>query len=265
MNKRRSLVLIGVVGLILALTVPAEVVSQTQTFDWSEDFDDGNYDGWNITMGEFVVTDGKLTSTGLAPGPSFPVILHPSNATFGNWTFDVELGVDPEYASHVMINFMRDGYSADAWDGIHMEFLGSWMLCRGLTVYDTFSAVKEWEHHFRIQRTRDDPNHIKVYHNGTLALNTLMLVPYLDNASFYFSFAGTGGATIDNINVEYEPPLPDETTTSTTDTSSTDTTSTGTSSTGEGTGGGDSTMILLIAGGGAAAVIVIVIIIKMRS
>ena len=267
MNERRSLVLLGVVGLILALTVPTEVVSQTQTFDWSEDFDDGNYDGWNVTEGVFVVTDGKLTVTELAPGPAFPVILHPSNATFGNWTFDVELGEDPEYASHVLINFMRDSYSADAFSGIHMEFLGSWMLCRGLTAYDSFSVVKEWEHHFRIQRTRDDPNHIKVYHNGTLALNTLMLVPFLDNASFYFSFAGTGGASIDNINVEYEPPLPEEPTTSTTDDITTDDTTTDDTNTDTGgtTGGGDTTMILLIAGGGAVAVIVIVIIIKMRS
>jgi hypothetical protein len=263
MNRRRSLVLLGVVGLIMALSLPTDVVSATQTFDWSEDFSDGNYDGWNITAGAFAVTDGKLTVTEVAPGPALPVILHPSNATFGNWTFDVEIGDDPELSEHVLVNIMRDEYSADPWSGIHMEYLGAWTLCRGLDVFDSFGTVREWEHHFLLQRTRDDPNHIKVYHNGTLMLNTLILVPYLDNASFCFSFAGTRGATVDNINVEYEPPFPDETTTSTTDDTSTDdTTTTDGGNTG---GGGDQTMILLIAGGGAVAVIVIVIIIKMRS
>ena len=269
MNRRKGLILLGVVGLIMALSVPMEVVSQTLTLEWSDDFTDGNYNGWNVTAGAYAVTGGKLTVTDIAPGHAFPVILHPSNSTFGNWSCDVVIGDDPEELEHVLVCIMRDIGGTGAWNGIMLEYLGyQWHLIRDLNpAYESFPTDPSWEHHLRLERARADPNHMKVYHNGTLALNTLVLVPYLDNASYYFGFSGTRGASIDNINVEYEPYVPEVTSTDTTSDTTTDDTTTDDSTTNGGgnTGGGDSTMLLLLAGGGAAAVIVIVLVVKMRS
>ncbi|MFW9806451.1 MAG: hypothetical protein ACFFFK_06950, partial [Candidatus Thorarchaeota archaeon] len=107
--------------------------------------------------------------------------------------------------------------------------------------------------------TRADPNRIRVYHNDTLALDEMVIFPVGDYS--YFAFSGTRGASIDNINVEYEDYIDDTTTptTPTISTTPTDPTSSGT------TDPPDMTMILMIAGGGAVVVVAIAIVVKMRS
>ena len=123
--------------------------------------------------------------------------------------------------------------------------------------YDVFASLREWQHHIRVQRTRAEPNYIKVYHNDTLVLDTLMLVPSAEYG--YFSFLGTRGASIDNVVVEYEPDIPTPTT------STESATSDGTTTTNGSGDPPDMTMILLIAGGGIAVLVVIVLVVKMRS
>ena len=262
MRKHRHLVLLGLIGLLVMTSFPVDVVAQL-TLDWSDDFDDGNYDGWTVTAGSFAVNSGKLTVTAMAPGPAFPVILHPSNTTFGNWTFDVEIGEDPEEIEHVIVGFMRDFGGDGVWGGysdstFFIEFLwGSIFIGYDTDPDYSFPMNVTWEHHIRVQRTRSEPNTFKVYHNGTLACEAIYIVPPADYS--YFGFYGTLGATIDNIDVEYEQePVPTPTTTEPTTTEEPTTSPSPTNPP-------DMTMILVIAGGGAAVIVVIAIVLKMRS
>ena len=243
---------------------PVDVVAEL-TLNWSDDFNDGNYDGWNVTAGSYAVTGGKLTVTALAPGPAMPVILHPSNTTFGNWTFDIEIGDDPDAdPDNVVFSFMRNFGGSLPWASgitenvaIWVQFLGNGMfLGRNTNDLDTVTILAEWEHHIRVQRTRAEPTKIRIYHNDTLALETALIVPVTNYS--YVSFCATRGSSIDNINVEYEPE-PEPPTTPTTPTTPTETTNTGSAEPP------DMTMILMIAGGGAVVVVIIAIVVKMRS
>ncbi|MFW9806450.1 MAG: hypothetical protein ACFFFK_06945, partial [Candidatus Thorarchaeota archaeon] len=155
MRKQKHIVLLGLIGLLIMISFPVDVVAEL-TLNWSDDFNDGNYDGWTVNSGSYVVTSGKLTVTALAPGPSLPVILHSSNTTFGNWTFDVEIGDDPDYAGHVVIAFLRDHTGTSVFDSIVLwiEFAGDWTIGRNYDDLYSFLTVIEWEHHIRIQRTR---------------------------------------------------------------------------------------------------------------
>jgi hypothetical protein len=266
--KKTIIIAICLASLIISSSMPVSLAAEV--VDWSDNFDDGNYDDWTVVTGAYAVTDGKLTVTDMAPGPAFPVIHHQSNTSFGNWSFDVEIGNDPEEIEHVVICFMRD-FGGDGWLGgvgdtdIYMEyFSGGWHLGKGFDDYDYFPAELQWEHHIRVERNSTDPNYIKVYHNDTLYLDTLMLIP--DSDYGYFSFLGTRGATIDNIVVANETIIDDggDDTTSTT-TTSTEITSDDTT-TSDGTGSPpDMTMILLIAGGGVAVLIVVVLAVKMKT
>jgi hypothetical protein len=135
--------------------------------------------------------------------------------------------------------------------------LGSWFLYRGGTDIGSYPALKDWDHHIRIERTRADPNTFRLYHNGSLAIEGIALVP--DGNYSYFNFQGTRGASIDNINIEFEPEIPISSSTTTTSTTEDPTT------TPDPTDPPDMTMILMIAGGGAAVIVVIAIVLKMRS
>jgi len=258
--KKTLIIAIFLTSLIISSYMPVSLAAEV--LDWTDNFDDGNYNGWTVASGGYTVTSGKLTVTDLAPGPALPVIHHQSNASFGNWSFDVVIGDDPEEMEHVVICFMRD-FGGEGWLGgtgdtsIYMEFYGAgWHLGKSWDDYDHFATVREWEHHIRVQRTRAEPNYIKVYHNDTLSLDILMIVP--DSDYGYFSFLGTRGASIDNIVIEYEPEA-DLTTTTGESTTSEDSTTTDTGNPP------DMTMILLIAGGGVAVLVVVVIFVKMRS
>ena len=75
LQKRRQVVLIGLIGLLLMMSFPVEVVSLT--LDWSDDFTDGNYDGWTVTAGAYDASSGALTATAYDNGPAFGNIDHP--------------------------------------------------------------------------------------------------------------------------------------------------------------------------------------------
>lgn len=259
MRKQRQVVLIGLIGLLLMMSFPVEVVSLT--LDWTDDFTDGNYDGWTVTAGAYDASSGALTATAYAPGPAFGNIDHPSNSSFGSWSFDVTIVDDPLEINHVLVSFMKE--TRGVWVGIwyYLEYLGSrWHLWKGNggggEDIGSFPVVEDQEHNIRVERSRDDEFNMHVYHNDTLVLTAFTLVPLADWS--YFSFHATLGSSIDNINIVHEPE----------DSTQTDTTPTDTTPTPTPTGTGeplDTTMILIIAGGGVAVVVVIAIVVKMRS
>ena len=243
------------------VSFPIEV--KAAVYNWSDNFDDNNYDGWTLDGGTYDASGGMLTATALMPGPAFGNIYHPSNTSMGTWSFDLHVVDDAVNGNHLWIPFMRVGPGA-AFTGYQfaIELLGN-----ALYLYkDINTQIGVYSmgymlgyHHITVERNTTDENMFYVYHNGTLAIEGFALVVPYDWG--YFSFHATIGSSIDNITVtEF---VEDPTTTTDTDTESTtpepSTTPTGT---GEPL---DTTMILIIAGGGVAVVVIVAIVAKMRS
>ena len=71
--------LIGLVFVFSLFTQSAAAVV------WSDNFDDGNYDGWTVEDGDYSVTDGALRSE--ATGDLNNIIWYPSTTAVGTWNF----------------------------------------------------------------------------------------------------------------------------------------------------------------------------------
>jgi hypothetical protein len=69
-------------SLFMAFPSKADVV-------WSDNFDDGNYDGWYIWNGTFSAMDHTLEPV---PGDNMYFISHFSTVSNGTWSFDVLVG-----------------------------------------------------------------------------------------------------------------------------------------------------------------------------
>lgn len=259
MRKQRYVGLMGLIGLlILGSLNPVIAVG-----DWSDDFDDGNYDGWTVTGGSFTVTDGQLVVSELVIG-DFPAFMdHTSNVTMGTWSFDMTI-VDTVDSEDLWVYFMKDepGYFTGV--SLSLELWGT-IVALGRASGTSFTEFDRWnfpdskfgQHHFDI--IHNETGYFYVYINGSLVIETSGIVP--DLTYDYFSFGGSLETSFDNLVVtEYVEPIP--TTTTPPDTTSTTTTTGDTTTPPAPT---DMTTVLLIAGGGIAAVVVIVIIVKMRS
>ena len=72
------------IGLLFVFSLFPLAAAETV---WFDTFDDGNYDGWTVTEGSWVIngTDNYLTSEWIA---SAHRIWHSSNQTVGTWSFD---------------------------------------------------------------------------------------------------------------------------------------------------------------------------------
>jgi len=192
---RKDSVIIIIILLCVSLFVVFPGKAETV---WSDNFDDGNYDGWTVVNGTFVVEDGVLKT-----GPeSFNVITCPSyGPSTGTWSFDL----------------LANGWTVVYFVGNTQQDLI--VLCTGQDYYvqridvvnGSYSSVKfsgkasAWQH---LNVTRNQDGRICVYNNGTLVADYVdsTYVPPPD----FFEFYCTGGeAAIDNIvvsdSVDIEP------------------------------------------------------------
>jgi hypothetical protein len=241
------------------------VEANAAVMNWSDDFDDGNYDGWTVNEGTFDASGGMLTATGYAPGPDWGGIDHQSNTSMGTWSFDlhvVEETVVPP--THLWICFMRESRGFAFEGNIYaIELLSTTLYLykgSGTSLGSYSMGYINGYHHIRIERNTTDANYFYVYHNDVLAIEAFTLVNPYDWG--YFSFHSTLGSSIDNITVTefVEDPTPTPTPTETESTTpEPSTTPTGSPEPL------DTTMILIIAGGGVAVVVIIAIVVKMRS
>jgi hypothetical protein len=138
---------------------------------WSDDFNDGNYNGWYVTNGTFSAEDHTLRSIG-AGG----CIIHPSSVTTGTWSFDI-LGVNDTTIGFIgnypvpisgiknLCIYKSSGFALDlivAPQGYSSGYID--------TEYDFPSSTKStgWQH---IDATRSSDGRICVYINGTLVID----------------------------------------------------------------------------------------------
>ncbi len=257
LRKQKQLAIIGLIGLLLILSFPAEVASST--LDWSDDFNDGNYDSWTVTGGTYNITNGQLTAESW--GVNMPAFIeHSSNVTLGSWSFDIKIVDSTNVSELLFVSFMKA--ESGPWTGVDFDlefYTGTVKLARANDLSSNYYG--QWSfpggfigyHHFDIiHNITDLADHFYVYINGTLRIDGTAVVPLEDY--HLMSFGLNVGSAVDNIEVTEISQV--ETTTTTT------TSTTTTPPPGEPV---DMTTILLLAGGAAVVVIVLVAIVKMRS
>jgi hypothetical protein len=259
--------MIGLVGLLFFVSLNPTVASVI----WSDDFNDGNYDGWTVGVGDWRVTDGELESY-YVDVQSFPArIWHDSSVVEGTWSFDFTTAVDYSVFEH---NFLFMGNGTDAtvtYDGYGIRVVeDNVMLLKfndGSTVPLFMATIDDMDSWAHVDITRSSSTgEIYVYVNATSSLAEPD-ISYVDTDYDYSeSFVITHnkeGFRFDNIVVNDEILIdPIILTTSTTTTTNslftypTTTTTTGT--------GGEMPTMLIIAGGGIAVVVIVLIYYKMR-
>ncbi len=198
---------------------------------WSEDFDDGDMEGWTVTQGNFTVVNGYLESVvneeykGVFAGGGSEYFLlsccfTQSNVAVGTWSFDVYFDCASELPE-LAVEFMtkkqtRWGLGMPLGAEAHGKTYGiyagynipgsyelytapSFPVAEQIKLYSTVQGLKrkEWHH---IDITRDEEGQIRVYINGVLGIDT---IDTRVTESYYFGimleYCFRGKSYIDNI------------------------------------------------------------------
>jgi hypothetical protein len=197
------------------VNVLAEVV-------WSDDFEDGDTEGWNIAQGNFSAEDGTLRSTveGKVQGanPDYQYLslaYYPSTVSVGTWSFDYMYDGSrdvPELAVNFMsltqttwvLNPRSIGECYGVYVGwfrpdkielyVDLKYPGAGEL---LSITQSPTKPRTWYH---VDVTRDDEGLICVYVDGVLKIDE---VDSTHSESVFFGVmlehSFRGDAVIDNI------------------------------------------------------------------
>ena len=240
---------------------------------WSDDFDDGNYDGWVVEIGDFLVTDGELLSES---GVTVRMLSHASSQTVGTWSVDYW---HPTHSRIHTYNFIfiasGDATPSPAFSGYAIRITECTVFLirydEGTSVslaFTIFGIFYETWTHYDITCNTTGGFHVYANATSTTAEPDLVIVDTTYDISDKFIIReGNYGNTfpvsrIDNISVNDEILItPPEPTTTTTETTTTETTTTETTT--------DGTVLpidttLLIAGAGVVGVIIIAAVVFTR-
>lgn len=250
--------------LLILLRVP---VNASTAEIWSDDFDDGNYDGWTVTLGSFSCASNTLAATDTNSSITFSNAAY-YNSTVSTGTYSFDYYTPPslhEPAIHFVSDTVDDEISSSGltggWSLCVWYNAEEWSLLRfepGEAYPDTLGACEysgrynEWQH---VDITVYENGTLRLYVDDSLLIDTISII-MVDSQNFFIAMQ-EGGA-IDNIVVSDTIDIGEIATTTTT------TTSDATSSTSPSDGVGDLNIILLAGAGVAIILIVIVIVVKKR-
>ncbi len=189
-----SLVFFVVVCLILVGGLVCSKVPVVAVEVWSDDFNDGNLDGWTVTYGSFSTVDNSLRA--LVPSSC---INHSSSVNIGTWSFDLYIsglassGAHVCYSCESFVIYPITGYdlkvSPNAFE--LMVWYQSYDDCIGS--YYPPTRMTGWQH---VDITRDSTGHICVFINGTLQIETEDTTITISN---YFHFFCGPDEGLDNV------------------------------------------------------------------
>ena len=203
-------IITGFLVLLLSLRAP----TGNAAVAWSDDFDDGNYDGWTVGDGSFSVADNCLEAT----GADWSAIEHASTVAYGNWSFwfysndsissgsntlRIHLMADEILSQSGTIDIpMTNGYAIKIdpdWFGIEIGYK-VYRYVNGeereiVPTWDNMpdSVVYGW---FHIEITRDTSGTFNCYGNDTL---TFHFTDTTHTSSNLFGFASDQGQAFDNV------------------------------------------------------------------
>ncbi|MFX1415821.1 MAG: hypothetical protein ACFFC0_03365 [Promethearchaeota archaeon] len=225
MESRSTLVrLFFVTGIILFLVVSAQIGPSAATVQWSDDFADGNYDGWNVVSAEWSAADNLLevvdgTPVGcdlcVIPG----IIYHESTVTSGTWSFDIEYDLNSTEEAAVPKFFFMSS-DPENWNGYCVEIqpvvsgestLAAFRLLRGTTtpgvvgtdytILGSFDVDEGDTGNKHIDVTRAASGQITVYIDGVQAIQATDTVIDAESCEFFVVFSNNEW-TIDNVVVD---------------------------------------------------------------
>jgi len=279
--------IVKVAGIIIGLAFVFSLLPHSiATVEWSDDFNDGDYVGWTVTAGNWMVVSNGfyLASTYVSEAYNYDRIWHPSTQVVGTWSFNVSV-VNNELA-FVNILFMANGtdtYNPDPGEQYICDYAGygvrlnygdvylfkqdgyhedTTLLAAGYDVYDRDKEIGNsgWVH---VDVTRNSTGAIYVYVNAA-DYNAEPDIIHVDtdynySERFVMNSYFYTGICFDEIVVDDEILFPRTTTPETTsETPTTPTTDGGT------TPPPPMDPTLLIAGAGVVGVVVIVAVVFLR-
>ncbi len=234
---------------LLVLTVTPLVfypTSVSASITWSDDFNDGNYDGWTIkgmylpigsdwvdTAGKADIVNDELRFTGQQIFRNSTFAVHESSVAYGNWSFDVTVrpifgssnhthiyfidprpvGEVPDYGEDfsgydIMIYSTPWTIEVPDWLESEDDTAPSFLLIKrpGIVILGSYS-VDEIDGTQHIEVTRNETGQFKVYINGTLRIEAVNN-RWTTAQSFYLT--SESGTSFDNIVVSGDPVEPTE-------------------------------------------------------
>lgn len=209
-----------VLGLLVLLYSSLLLTSiSNATILWSDNFDDGNFEGWNISgaspflqqnselaEGNFSAVDKTLRAIGAPVVSAYSFATHSTMTTTGTWSWDLYFNKEGTLNSIQQRIFFIDKPLMDLpfdWNGhevsifdvgsLHLERIWDGMM---MDVYGTGSFKAQpgtWTH---IDVTLDSDGRWRVYANGTLCMDKVDKT-FLDFS--YFGFGLPVGPAVDNV------------------------------------------------------------------
>jgi len=207
MRKYSVLILFILLCFSLSMAFPckADIV-------WSDNFDDGNYDGWYVVNGTFSAIDHTLKP--VLGDNQYLWIAHFSTVSNGTWSFDVLVGEGT--AIWLMYDQGVQGLDVSIYsrsDGTHLRLnnenynvTGEYGGANVTGEYIFNGGISSWQH---IDVTRNLDGRTCVYLNGTLCIDVVDHVVRKSRSFWYYPYRE---AAIDNIvvsnTVDIQPPSP---------------------------------------------------------
>jgi hypothetical protein len=206
--------------------VVSDSIDPPENQGWSDNFEDGDYEGWDIYLGNFTskpfifaegdfntfsIMDKYLQSTAEDVGFAF----HSSRVTSGTWSLDVfaaPTNLEHFYVSFITsdwtflpeddVPFRNEGYDIGIWTNSDTFVLYKKTVTDEtplvLGTYSARSSISNnWQH---IDVTREIDGCIQVFINGSLAIEALDTEI---GSSNYFMFISEADPIIDNIYVNH--------------------------------------------------------------
>jgi hypothetical protein len=296
MKYKKHTVVVTISLLIIVMSLGQHQVSAA--FVWSDNFNDGNYDGWTVVNGTWSASSNALIATSGTGPNTLSNIYYPSTVNYGNFSFDFfqDDTVSGTYGSFVFVHgdsIEETGIlNAIPFNGIMLNInTGNLVLMRNWdnmgSTLDTYSHSEVFDGWYHIDMIVMSNHSIHVYLEKELVMTGLCLSNFAQSECFFALMPDNGG--IDNVIVDAEDvttstPTSDTSTTasnttmSTSDTTSStiDTTTSSETTPSEGTSTPttsptqpepvplDMTTIAIIAGGGVLVVIVLFVVLKRR-
>ena len=238
---------------------------------WSDNFDDGNYDGWTVEDGAYSVTNEALRSG--ATGDYYDIIWHPSTTAVGTWNFSFMYQVSVN--AHYLIMFMsvNQTVSANLQAGYGIEISeesgsdprirlikqdGNYLGISTLVLPATYEVLQGTWTDFAV--SRNSTGGLNVWINGTHTWEVVNVEHDTSEMFVYYTYTdvtGVEGGSLDNIVVDdipISPYTPEPT----------DTTTPSETPTGPGTPEPIDPILLAIVGVGVVVVVLAVVCMKRR-
>ena len=194
-------------GSMIDNIVVKDAVDPPQIQEWSDDFDDGDYEGWTVEWGNWYAENGTLQAI-YHPDTTYNggLILYPSTIAYGTWSFDVYLERNKIIffglaTTDVVWDEFSNSYYFEIKPYAKTEFvlikcLGDITTNQGLVWYTADSELSGWNH---IDVTRDVSGRFSIYLNGELII--YLTDRSLNSSEHFFVCSYPDGPKVDNITV----------------------------------------------------------------